>query len=323
MARAIKSGPLTPADELRELLSACEARVIRPTEGNGVPELFGWMDRIQALIPALQVTGVDLRAEQARWETVQAQVQQRGPTILAAWPPSPSLAEARDRTAPDSARWWWWLDQVVTGARRRRARRVVAVVATVAVVGVLAVVLLSRLFPVDPVAREVHRLQLAVDDALAAQDATRARQLLDQALAVAPDDASLAVAAGVAAQVTGDEARADQLWSRSRELLADDPAQFYLQRSQAFLRFGRGQETVEDAQAALKLRPDWAAAYYFLGTGYEALGDVAAAVDAYTRASELAEDEDPRLVVLARTRLASLVQQGPQLRPSPPSPTVE
>jgi hypothetical protein len=110
MARAIDSGRVTPADELRELLGAAEDRAVDPRAGGGVPELFHWMDEIAQLLPALAADGVDLKAERARWQTLQAQVYRRGHRLLAAWPRPSSLAEARSTMQPDPTHWWWWLD---------------------------------------------------------------------------------------------------------------------------------------------------------------------------------------------------------------------
>lgn len=315
MARAIASARVTPADELRQLLSASEDRVVSPEAGGGVPELFAWMDEIIRLLPELAAAGADVKAEQARWQTLQAQVRRRGGQLLRAWPPPATLPEVRHTVQPDASHWWWWLDREVAGLRRRRLVRSTAVIAAALAVIILAVLLVNRLFPVDPQVREVQRLRFQIEQALASQDYATALDRLQQAVAIDPTDPALHVQLGVAAETLGQSGPAETAWTTARELLAQDQARFALLRGQAYLAFGRLDQALQDEQAAVALAPDLASAHYFLGLAHEMLGQRTEAVNAYSRAAELARDTDPQLVVLARTRLATLLQQPPSTAP--------
>lgn len=320
MARAIDSGRVTPADELRELLGAAEDRVVDPRTGGGVPELFQWMDKIAQLLPALAADGVDLKAERARWQTLQAQVHRRSHRLLQAWPGPSSLAEARPTLQPDPSHWWWWLDQEVAAARRRRLVRGAMLLAAVVAVAVSVIALVSRLLPVDPQVRELQRLRFQVETALADQDRATARNLLQQAVSLDPTDPGLQVQLGVAAEELGEGDQAMAAWDEALGLLGHDEAQFRMLRGQAYLAYGRLEQALEDEQEAVALAPDRAGAYYFLGLAHELLGHRAEAIAAYTRAAELAGDTDPQLVVLARTRLATLLQQPAPAAGSSPAP---
>jgi len=83
MARSLQSGQVTPADELRELLSTSEKLVASVRgSGAGVLVLLENMDRLSELWPELEAAGVDLRPEAGRWETLQATVRRNGRRLV-------------------------------------------------------------------------------------------------------------------------------------------------------------------------------------------------------------------------------------------------
>jgi tetratricopeptide (TPR) repeat protein len=318
VARALKSNQVTPADTLRELLTHCEDRIVNPAAGGGVPELFGWMDEIMVQWPELEAMGADLRAERIRWESLQAQILRRGPRLLRTLPARHSLSAMRQAKSPPQNHWWWWLDERLAQERKRQITRVVAIGSAVVIIGVIATFVLSRLFPVDPAVREVHRLQSAIDQALiSGQDYAIVRDLAQQAVAIVPDDPDLRLLLGVAYQVLDETALVEEQWAMARRLLEDEGA-FLARRGRTYLMFNRSHEALQDEAAAVALQPDSATAHFFLGMALEATGQTSEAVEAYTRAAELAGRDDPQLVVMARTRLGALLQQpAPQTASTP------
>lgn len=313
MAQAIATQLLTPADQLRDLLTRCEKRVIRPQEGGGVAELFSWMDAIAGLWPALEASGIDARAERSRWESLEAQVRQRSGKLLDAWGGPRGLTEAREAMDPDRSHWWWWLDELVGAKRRRRMRRTAAGVLILVAAVTGAYLLLNALFPVDPQVRALNRLRLDIDAALQAGDLVQTRALVEEAVTLAPDAVDVLLLYGAVAEALDDTAVAEQAWARGRQML-DEEAMFLISRGNSYLQVGLAEQAILDELAALDLEPDTAAAYYLLGLGYEQVGAVEQAVDALQQASVLAGEDNPQLAVAARTRLAVLMQ-----RPVPPT----
>jgi tetratricopeptide (TPR) repeat protein len=308
MAISVKSGPMTDADELRELLSRSEERVVRPESRQGVLELFAWLDTMAGLWPGLRAGGADLRAEWTRWEGVQSQVRQRGSRLLAAAGGARSLAEARRQAQPDESHWWWWLDEIVARDRRRRTFRVTGILAALVALILLGVAAFNALFPVDPQVKEAYRLRTSAETALADEDRAQALPYLAQAVQVTPDDASLQILYGTVAYSLEDETTAQAAWDRGRSLM-DDEASFLVERGRTFVQVNLPERAIADEEAALRLDPQSAAAYFVLGLAYELAGNRSQALDAYSQASELASDTDPQLTVLARTRMATLLQQ--------------
>jgi cytochrome c-type biogenesis protein CcmH/NrfG len=58
----------------------------------------------------------------------------------------------------------------------------------------------------------------------------------------------------------------------------------------------------------------------YLGAAYEGQNKITEALDAFTKASDLSSETDPELTVMARTRMASLLQKAPLLMPTDTSP---
>ena len=84
MARTVPPPYLTAVDELRYLLDAAEKRAIniRGAGAERAGELLAWLDRIDALLPELEASGADVRAEQGRWPGVQGVVRKHASAIL-------------------------------------------------------------------------------------------------------------------------------------------------------------------------------------------------------------------------------------------------
>lgn len=320
MAIAVKSGTMTPADELRGLLSRSEERVVTPGGVERVRELFGWLDQIADLWPILESSGVDLRAERVRWDSLQGAVRQRAPRLLREWQGPQSLVEARQSVRPEQSHWWWWIDQAVSQDRQRRLIKGLAITAAVVGVVALGAFLLAKLFPVDPKVRETYRLQTEAEAALMNGDLPKAGEFLRQAVAISPEDVTLQIAQGAVAETLGDQKIAEEAWAQARSLLSGDEARFLTLRGRSYLQVNQPQKAIEDELAALAIDPNSALAYFALGGGYEMTDQMQQALDAYTKASELATDSDPQLTVLAKTRMGALMQRIPYAATAAPEP---
>jgi Tfp pilus assembly protein PilF len=321
MAIALANGRVTPADDLRQLLSQSEERLINLSDPTSAAELYSRLDQIADLMPQIQATGGDVRAEAARWQGLQERIEARGPQVLHAWQGSAHLASARLAASPGAGRWWWWIDQRVAEQRRRRLRRIGSVALALLAIVAVAAFALPRLFPVDPAVRESYRLQLRAETALVNGELAAGYQALDQAIAVDPSNHNLLILHGVLADVQGDSTAAEQSWQRARNLLNGDEAQFLTERGLSYLRVQQTGLAIDDLQAAIVLDPASAHAHLVLGGALEAEGQYQEALQAYQQAADLAAAADnAELTVMARTQLANLLQRQQVAPPSTPQP---
>lgn len=308
MATALKSERVTPADELRQLLSRSEERLINLSDAASVAELYTWLDQIAGLLPGIVAGGGDVRSEEARWQSLQERLQNRAARVMRAWQGSAALAAARQAAAPPEANWWWWLDQMIARQRQRRLRRGAVVALGALAVLAAAVFVLQRLFPVDPVQRAAYRLQLQAETQLSNGDLAAAYDSLNRAVEVDAADFRVWILHGVVADALGDSATAGDSWQQARALLAGAELPFLIERGLSFVRTQQPRRAIADLEAAIALDPNSAQAHLVLGSALEADGRLRDGLAAYERAAELAEAADnSQLLVLARVQIANLL----------------
>ena len=320
MASAVKPGAQTATDELRTLLAQSEDRLVKLSGREAAAEFFSGLDRLAELWPAVQESGVDVRGEWTRWESLQSQLETRGTKVLAAWGGSQALGSARIAAAPDTSHWWWWLDELVAQKRRSRLLKTVGTVAVVIAVAAAGLLLVNRLFPVDVRVREAYTLRTNAEAAIITGDYEQAINSMKQAVTVLPEDPSMQIMYGVLADLNGDTVTADRAWDTARGLLEGNDGEFLVQRGMAYGQTNQFDKSIEDELAAIALDPNSAKAYLYLGAAYEGQNKITEALDAYTKASDLSSETNPELTVMARTRMASLLQKAPLLLPTATSP---
>lgn len=326
MAQAIKTGNVTPADELRELLTLNEKRVSNlRNSGAGALDLLLDMDRISDLLSDLEPQGVDLRAELGRWETLRAVLRRHDADLVqemrAIGGLSAARAQHRSAVQPE---WWWMLDEQVRKKRRRRVARVGAILASAAlVVGLLYFLVFRVLFPENRSALAAFDAQHAGETKIAADgDYVGALADFRRAAELQPDNAQMWLQVGCTLLKLGDSTGAEESFNRARPLLGDDNA-LRQARAPVCLAMGLPDYAEADLQAVIAADPESAMAYYYLASIFEQRGEAAQAIAALQRASELAEaSQDAQLQVMARYRIAILTQQlvGQSLVAPTPTP---
>lgn len=323
MARALHPTQVTPADELRELLSTSEKLVATVRgSGAGVLVLLENMDRLSELWPELEAAGVDLRPEAGRWETLEAAVRRIGRQLVKELRPHRGLPALREQYHPDgNAGWWWYLAEMTAAEDKRRGLRASVIAVGVLVLGVAAYFLFQLLFPVDP------NLKAALDRQSAGE--LKIQQQGDYAGALAdfqaaaefqPQDPDAWLRLAATQQKLGDKAGMDESLKRARGLLATD-AELDLQRGQIYFMLNMLDEAEAAIDAGLAADPENAFGYYTLSAIFESRGQAREAFDALQRAAELAEAQNQtQLTALARYRLAILMQQMQSQMAAPPTP---
>ncbi len=318
MARALPPTNLTPTDELRSLLERLE-RLLPSLRGKGenAIDLLDWMDRIHELVPELQEGGADLRPELSRLGTVEATLQDKA-GIMAREVGS-KLAQARTEAKATPERWWWYVDDI---ARQRRIQQLGRAgmygVVTIAII-LFVLVGIPRIFPVDPAVVASQRFSHQAEAAMQEGDVETALAAYQSAVEALPDDPVYQIRVGVLSETMGDTARAEAAYVTARTL-TDDDVKFYVLRSQAFLQTDNGEAALADADQAVAMDPDSVEGYFQRGSSLDMLGRLTEAIQAFQTASDLAEDTNPQMAVLARVRMGYLIQSAPLYSP-PETPT--
>jgi len=318
MVKALPEEKITPADELRGVLSECE-RAVGELRGSGKAALtlLHGLDRLAELWPQLEASGVDLRPERARLTTLEGQLRRKAGTLLRELQASGGLAKARQAVQPDRSHWWWYLDEELRAARRRNVRRALLGFAIIAVLAVGALGLYQRFLAPDPVTLRVQELQTEGEELASQGEYATALARFEEALTLRPDDPELYLWQGVLYEASGQREEAAKAFEAARTLFGQATA-FHFARGFIYARLQQVEKIEAEAQAILAIDPHSPQGHFLLGNVYELRGEVPKALASYEQASELAlERDETELAALAKVRMAFLLQQGmlPTLTP--------
>jgi len=284
--------------------------------------LLELLDQIEAGRAALAAAGVDVRAEEGRLAAVHGALQKKKSLLLRELRPLGGLAAQRAGRPLTPAQWWWFLDQTLAAERRRAARRYLLFAGLLLALAAAAVLLYRRFLQPDPTTLTVYRNQIDIQRLMAARDFAAAVPLLEQNVALAPADAEWPIRLGVARELMGDASAGAALFDAGRRLAASELA-FHLQRAQVYIEVGEFAAGRADALRATELEGQSALAFYTLGRALAGLGERAAALAAYERASQLAQNApgSETLYVMARLEIAQLLQAPALPAGATPTPT--
>lgn len=308
--------PLTPGDQLREMLGQAERLVTGFRQaGPAALELLFLLDTIGERLAALEAAGADVRAERTRWETVQQRLRRQQGRFLRAVGDDYIRARSQPPTPPDISRWWWFMDRAVVARRRRAMRTTALVVVGVILLGVAVWWAYDRFIAPPPEVRQA--LQHSFEGELAAESGDDATALAEfkAAVQLTPDDPEIWLWIGVLHTRMGHPTEAEAAFEQARRLY-DSARDFYLARGMLFLRLQNLEAAGRDAEQAIAEDPQSGWAYYLRANVASAQGDLATALADLERAMELAQAAgDAELEALARAQWSMLLQLAPIREP--------
>lgn len=319
IAKNSQKTPRTQVEALREILNDLELRITRLGESNSQDALqvLTMLDQAVAILSGLHRAGGVTGSEDSYFGTIKAQFHAKRRQFISRIGGAAALAKARQERQPPEDHWWWFIDQALAQERRALMRRVL-------VIGGIAVLLLAGLFVVyqrfwkpDPAYQASIGFQTAAENFLLEGRYEEALREVNRALAQTPERFELYLLRGVLyTMLDQPEMAADDFEVAWGGYSSAD--QFYSERARYYLMTAQPELALADAEAAIELNPDSAIGYLRKGQAYEALGDVAMAIESYELASDVAEQAgDPQLQVIARMSLGQLLQSVPPLTTEP------
>lgn len=318
MKFVVKETPRTPVDRLRELLTEAERLVANlPGAGASAARLLALLDETEAEYRRLKEQGIDLRPEETRREGLYASLRRRKARFLRELRAAGGLDALRAQRSPAREAWWWFLDEELAQEHRRRLRRWGLLAGIVVLVLIIAGAVIYWTARPDPVVLATNRnLNQAQDHILKGQWA-EAIPFMEENIRLDPQNAEWYIRLGALAEISGDTAKAQEVFSRGRQLIGDESA-FLIERSQYYNEVDAIAQALSDAEAAVRLRPDSAMAYLMMGRALAGLQRYPEAVTAYEQAVALAEKTDPTLYVMVKVELGYLLQSLPAHTPASP-----
>ena len=311
MKHSIEPNIVTQSEiaRLRQLLDDTERRFVdMDSTPGGARDVIRAIDDLERRLAAAHQTGVDLRAEEGRLDSLRRRLLRGAHGVV-----RQVQANEQSDALADSPTYQALLAAQADESRRRVRRLLTFGLPVLAVM--LTIIVLTLLNPPPPQAELTAVLQLTQDGQL------------DEALARAqaevqrvPTDAEAVLWVGALQLATGDAAAAEESWAEARRLLGDE-ARFRFARGNALLGVGQADAAEEDARWLIGQPTSAATGYLLLGGVEEVRGRVNEAIAAFERAADLAARAgNPQLEVIARTRLGILMQSGAGLLEPTPTP---
>jgi tetratricopeptide (TPR) repeat protein len=290
---------LEEAEQLVSTLRGTGPQVLR------LPHL---LDRTFEGIVELEETGVDMRAERVRFETVQRQLRRQQVRFLAE--AGEVFGEERAAIQPDRARWWWFIDGSVAEQRQERLRRTLTWGAVAILALAVAWFVYDRYIAPPPEVREALRLSSSGESLAAEGDLQAALAEFEAAVALNPDDAALWLWVGVIHSELDELDEAQSAFDVARSLYEAEQ-DFLLQRGITYLRAGNLDAAEADAEQVITGDPQSGWGYFLRGNITAEQGDFFEAAADLERAAELAQAAgDLQLEATARTQRAMVMQMA-------------
>ncbi len=312
MTQITESQTTSSLPALRDALENAEQRIVR-LDGSNITAFLVGLDQIeQAFATYGQDTGA-IRAEAARWESLQKRIAANPRLVVAAAAKAGGLPKLRAQhelaVGP-----WWHLDADVTRQRTQTLKRTGMAIGAVVVVALV----LWGITAFFPSAVSLTETTTTVEQLVTAEEWSAALTAVAEARQTLPDEAELLVWEAVLHEQLADAAQAQTSLTQAQEKFAGQPAAFWTLVGNKRLLAGNWDGAEAAGQQALAAAPQDAQVTFLLGTVAEARGDMGQAADYFSQTIALAGDANPQLGVIAKVRMGYLV---PRVEPLPvPAP---
>ena len=312
----------TPAGRVRETLDLAELRVANLRHsGPQALELLHLLDQTAQGLGELEESGMDVRAEKARFETVQRQLERQQRRFLAE--AGAVLHEERAVVQPDRSHRWWFLDEMAAQQRQRQLRRTLTWGTVVLLTLAGGWLVYDRFIAPPPEVRQALRQAFqhsATGEALVEEgDLQAALVEFAAAAALTPTDPQPWLWQGVIHFESNELDEAQVAFDTARALYGTN-FDFLLDRSLTYLRLGDLDAASADIEQAITEVPQDGRAYFVRAGIAEGQGNYAMAITDLEQAAELAREAgDTELEATARAQWAMMVQlqARPQITPMP------
>jgi len=307
----------TTATRIRDQIRELEIGVVALRgRGEGVVDLLRMRDELEVTVERYEAAGSDLRPERTRLETVDNIIMRKAAEIGRELARVGGLEGVRRRENPPEEHWWWYVDLYHAERQRKALTRGLITVGVIVVLLLAVNLVMDRFFGLDPVEKEARSFTTAGEQLLIQGEYSEAIAEYEQALTVLPTLADARITLGVLYELTGRSEDAESAYRAAREVLQDE-ASFLLIQGKMYEMVGEYDKALAAVEGAIALKPDSSEAYLNRGSAYESKGEFDKALSDYEKASSLAQaQQQDTLYVMARTRLAMLLQRGSGFGPT-------
>ena len=281
--------------------------------GQRIVDVLRLRDSIEGEMQERVASGYDVRAESTRLQTIDNMLRRQGSLIVTELTGYGGLARTRQEVKPPEAHWWWFLDYEVGERRRKVAIRSTIIVVAVMTVLIVGNFVMNRFFGLDPVEKEARGYATQADQLVMRGDVSEAIPYYEQAVATLPEYGEAHANLAVLYESVGRAADAEREHALARQYLGSEE-QYLLTVARAYQGLSNLEAAMARIEQVIAANPDSAEGYLTRGGLYEAMQKTNEAIADFEKAGQLASDQgQDALYVLARTRMAMLLQRSPSM----------
>lgn len=306
MAHSVNTTTRSPLTQLREWIDKAERLVVQ-VNGTNVVELLTLLDAIEQQFETLETSGVDLRTEQTRWESLLSRINSQPDPIVHAGNVAGGMNKLR-AAHPPAESFWWHLDSAITKRRINTIRRLSITAITLVVLLVGGYWAIDTFFPPNPEAVLMVETTNSIDQLVMEQRWEEALAVVKAARTQVPDQPELMIWEVVLNERIGDSEAAAAALAEAEAALASQPTQLWVSLGTNRMRVNDLEGAEAAAKQALATDPNDPQVYFLMGGIAEAQGNLSAAIENFETTFTLAEGTSPQLAVIARVRMGQLMQ---------------
>ena len=220
------------------------------------------------------------------------------------------LQEKRKMRGVSEEQWWWFLDHYLEEKRKKQFKKTSIIMLVLVIVLAIMAMVYDRFIAPPPEIRARLAYETRINSLIENGEYDAALVEMEQALKLAPDYYPLWVRRGVLAKVLDNDTLEDESFRKALQL-AENPEYFYLERGSTYMQFGLLDDLMTDALTILKINPQSAEAYLYMGLVQEVRGQMPEAYQSFKKASILAEEQNKlQLAATVKMRMAMIMQSA-------------
>ncbi|MHB8135771.1 MAG: tetratricopeptide repeat protein [Anaerolineaceae bacterium] len=273
------------------------------------------MDKIDRILSQTYADTEIPVAYQTQLQYIYNRIRSHAQTIISAIGGVEQLKVKRERAGKKEDAWWWYLDNYVNNNFKKSVQKTFSIIGIIVLIAVAVVIIYEQFFAPPPEVKARIRHEQAADRLVESGDFDGALQEIQAALKIVPGSYELWIWQGVIQQKRGDQDAAQQAFLKGHDLV-DKLENYYLTKAYYEFISGLTDAGLADAQMLVAINPQSPEGFLYIGQAYENLGETTKALDAYEKASVLAEKSDnAELIATIKVRMGMLMQTSPLKSP--------
>lgn len=270
--------------------------------------VFLLMDEIHHQMIFLKNDDHELEKIRSQYEYISTKLHKSAPNLVKSIGGKQKLQDRRNLYSVKKEHWWWFLDEYLASKRNHELKRAGIVLVIVLFILSIAALVYDRFIAPPPEVRARLAYESRISEFIDEGNYQAASLETEQALLLAPDYYPLWIKKGVLERVMGNN-ELEVAAYQTALTLANNPENFFVERSSVFMQFGLLDDLLEDANTLIEKYPNSPEGYLFIGMVNEERGNLFEANQYYETAYQLAVNQGKnQLAATIRVRMGMIMQ---------------